>query len=212
MKKNGGNPESTEENGSRYCGDSRVTPSCHFLATQDDAEDDCSFALCHLGIETPGFVFSTASPLEPHITRTYSLKTPVGSSAQHRTDPHAAGNQVAALSQRRSEQANASGGAAPTPKARALSPGSMMSSSVHSQRSSGVVFADGGPGLELTDAFEELQAFFQGGTLADGPTPTSSTKVGGVLAVLRDGVVVHPPPQKSGLGTASYRKGACVCR
>lgn len=85
--------------------------------------------------------------------------------------------QVTALSQRRSEQANASGAAAPTPKARAPSPGSMLSSA-HSKRSSGVMFADGGPGLELTDAFEELQAFFEGGTLADGPTPTSFTKVG----------------------------------
>lgn len=49
-----------------------------------------------------------------------------------------------------------------------------------------------GVGLELTDAFEELQAFFEGGTLLDGPSggrmPTSSTKVSAVSEGLRWGV------------------------
>lgn len=84
--------------------------------------------------------------------------------------------QVMALSQRRSEQTYAAGTTAPAPKASVLSRGHKFST--HSQQRSSM---SDGVGLELTDAFEELQAFFEGGTLLDRPTdgriPTSSTKV-----------------------------------
>lgn len=116
---------------------------------------------------------STACTYHAH-TRTHSLARHVSLTA--RASPLPSPIQVAALSQRRSEQANASGANASAPKARAVNPG-MSLSSAHSKRTPGGQFAEGGPGPELTDAFEELQAFFEGGTLSEGPTPTTSTKV-----------------------------------
>ncbi|CAB1102971.1 unnamed protein product [Ectocarpus sp. CCAP 1310/34] len=77
---------------------------------------------------------------------------------------------VAALAQRRSEQMNAANSAAAAPKAPVLSPGL---SSTHSERS--CVSVEDGPRLELTDAFEELQAFFGGGP-PDGGVPSAPTK------------------------------------
>jgi len=101
-------------------------------------------------------------------------------------------SQVAALSQRRSEQqqqqqlqqANSTT-AAHAKAAPALSPGL---SSTHSRGSGGGASPvreggegpGGAAGLEVSDAFEELQAFFGGGTPADGPTASSSGKVGGL--------------------------------
>lgn len=83
--------------------------------------------------------------------------------------------QVAALSQRRSEQANsASGASAVVAKGPLLSP---RLSSTQSDRS-GVSLGSNGveEGLddrdaELTDPFDELQAFFAGASLTDGPSP-----------------------------------------
>lgn len=87
--------------------------------------------------------------------------------------------QVEALTQRRLEQAAAAGATAPTARARGPSAGLSLPSA-HSKRPAGAaaVLAESGRGLELTDAYEELQAFFEGGTRSDRRTPTSSTKVG----------------------------------
>lgn len=65
---------------------------------------------------------------------------------------------------------NAANSAA-APKAPVLSPGL---SSTHSERS--CVSMEDGPRLELTDAFEELQAFFGGGP-PDGGVPSAPIKV-----------------------------------
>lgn len=81
---------------------------------------------------------------------------------------------MAALAQRRSEQINAANSAAAAAaKAPVLSPGL---SSTHSERS--CVSVEDGPRLELTDAFEELQAFFGGGP-PDSGVPSAQTKVRG---------------------------------
>lgn len=96
--------------------------------------------------------------------------------------------QVAALSQRRSEQANSSATASNAAPAKGplLSPG--VSSTV-SDRSGASAGSDDSPDdrdKELTDPFDELQAFFAGAPLSDdGRNPAASSKVGGNTAVLR---------------------------
>lgn len=82
--------------------------------------------------------------------------------------------QVAALSQRRSEQANsASGASAATTKGPLLSPGLSSTQSDRSGVSLGSNGVDDVPDdrdAELTDPFDELQAFFAGASLTDGPS------------------------------------------
>ncbi|CAM9402505.1 unnamed protein product [Ectocarpus sp. 8 AP-2014] len=102
---------------------------------------------------------------------------------------------VAALAQRRSEQMNAANSAAAAPKAPVLSPGL---SSTHSERS--CVSVEDGPRLELTDAFEELQAFF-GGSRPDGGVPSAPTKRSCVF----DGV--EDVPSSTGFPAGSSAKG-----
>ncbi|CBN79330.1 hypothetical protein Esi_0198_0016 [Ectocarpus siliculosus] len=102
---------------------------------------------------------------------------------------------VAALAQRRSEQMNAANSAAAAPKAPVLSPGL---SSTHSERSCASV--EDGPRLELTDAFEELQAFFGGGP-PDGGVPSAPTKRSCVF----DGV--EDVPSSTGFPAGSSAKG-----
>ncbi|CAN0141852.1 unnamed protein product [Ectocarpus fasciculatus] len=107
---------------------------------------------------------------------------------------------VAALAQRRSEQINAANSAAAAaaaaaPKAPVLSPGL---SSTHSERS--CVSVEHGPRLELTDAFEELQAFFGGGPPDEG-VPSAPTKRSCVF----DGV--EDVPSSTGFPAGSSTKG-----
>ena len=81
---------------------------------------------------------------------------------------------MAALSQRRSEQANsASGASAATAKGPLLSPGLSSTQSDRSGVSLGSNGAEDGlddRDAELTDPFDELQAFFAGASLTDGPS------------------------------------------